>query len=41
MDISDPTKCDDNGRNALHHACRHDLEEETEIEELLKLLLTK
>ena len=36
---ADPTKCDEEGRNALHHACRHEVDEGTKIEELLTLLL--
>ena len=38
---SDPTKCDDDDRNALHYACLRDLEERENIEELVSLLLTK
>ena len=37
---ADPTKCDEEGMNALHHACRHEIKvnEGTKIEELLTLL---
>ncbi len=41
---TDPDECDNKGRNALHHACRFDLEEGAdieEIEELISLLLEK
>ena len=37
--LLDPKQVDKNGRNALHHACRHEFDKDTKIEDLLSTLL--